>query len=108
MEHLNPGGIVCGTTDFYFPTDTIIDSAGYMKGTHYIYWSYNSLALVLKDHGHELELFELIRPGSILPDEKFKKLWPNKRVFFMFDPKYHGDFFSKLKELIPILPIDRP
>lgn len=108
MKHLEPGGIICGTTDFYFPIDKVMDPVGYMKGNHYTYWSFDSLSILIGDYGYELSLFEMVRPGSVLPDEKFNKLWPNKRVFFIYDPNYHKEYFEALQKHIPILPIDKP
>jgi SAM-dependent methyltransferase len=110
VSRLNPGGIICGTTDFYCG-GSITDSnrPGYMSHSdHCSYWSARSMAFAATKHGLKAIAFELIRPGSVLPDERYGQLWPNKRVFFIYDPRFHEDYFRSLHETTPILPIDRP
>lgn len=106
---LSDKGVICGTTNFY-PGGSIVDSnnPGYMshKG-HVAYWSSISLGNLAKKFGLELLSFEMVRPGSVLPDEKFGQLWPNKRVFFIYK-NIHGNFFHNLYKTTPILPIDKP
>jgi len=109
-RHLNDGGIICGTTNFY-PGGPIEDSndPGYMslKG-HVAYWSQKSLGYLARTKGFKLEAFEMVRPGSVLPDEKFGQLWPNKRVFFLFPAGWYEEYFSSLRDKHAILPIDKP
>lgn len=110
VRHLNPEGIICGTTNFYLG-GSIEDSnnQGYMshKG-HVAYWSHESLSFLANMYGLSVEEFEMIRPGSVLPDEKFGQLWPNKRVFFIYDDNKFGEYFNQLHKINPILPIDKP
>lgn len=109
FEVLNSKGIICGTTD-YFIGESIhkSDTTNYMKiKGHVAYWNNHSLSIMAKQYGYVVNEFEMIRPGSVLPDEKFGKLWPNKRVFFIFDPYFEEYFLSK-KASSPILPIDNP
>jgi SAM-dependent methyltransferase len=110
VDHLSADGIICGTTDFH-PGGPIEDSnnPGYMslKG-HVAYWSSRSMSWVAALFGLQLTAFEMIRPGSVLPDEKFGQLWPNKRVFFLSKGHSHANYFEKLFASEPILPIDRP
>lgn len=107
---LNPGGVIAGTTDFY-DDQSILDcnKPGYMShADHVVYWSARSMAFAAGTHKLKSIHFQMIRPGSILPDEKYAQLWPNKRVFFIYDPEFHDTYFRKLKESQPILPIDQP
>jgi SAM-dependent methyltransferase len=110
VHHLSSDGIICGTTNFH-PGGRIEDSnnPGYMslKG-HVAYWSSSSMSRAAAPLGLQLTAFEMIRPGSVLPDEKFGQLWPNKRVFFLSRGHSHADYFEKLLASEPILPIDRP
>ncbi|MBF0473370.1 MAG: class I SAM-dependent methyltransferase [Nitrospirae bacterium] len=106
---LSDNGIICGTTNFYLG-GSIVDSnnPGYMSHIrHIIYWSKESLKNIAKQYNLETSCFEMISPGSVIPDEKFGQLWPNKRVFFLHKAIYN-DFFSKLFLKNPILPIDKP
>lgn len=106
---LAPSGIIAGTTDFYNATDgTEISDHIYLKSDlHIAYWTKSSLEAAAADFGRCVSLFELQRPGSVYPDEKFGLLWPRKRVFFIYPPKY-SEFFDNLQTTTPILPIDKP
>ena len=107
---LRPGGIICGTTNCW-PGGSLADGnrPGYMSHlAHVAYWSERSLRRVAKQYGYSLALHEMVRPGSVLPDQRFGQLWPNKRVFFLFDAAAHGAYFDDLRVRQPILPIDRP
>jgi SAM-dependent methyltransferase len=107
---LNPGGIIVGTTNFY-PGGFIEDDnePGYMSGEgHVAYWSEKSLTYLAHDYGQHAASFEMIRPGSMLPDAKYGQLWPNKRVFFIYDVILDGTFFKELQREIPVLPIHNP
>ena len=109
MSKLADGGIVCGTTDFYRGGSIEDDNKpGYMslKG-HVAYWSERSMSTLAARSDYAVAAFELVRPGSVLPDERFGQLWPNKRVFFIH-PLGHAQYFQTLYEQTPILPIDRP
>ncbi len=85
MSRLNPSGVICGTTHFY-PGGAIEDNnnPGYMshKG-HVAYWNPKSMSYIARNYHYAVASFEMIRPGSVLPDEKYGQLWPNKRVFFL-------------------------
>jgi hypothetical protein len=108
VNHLSMKGVLCGTTDF-FQGKAIEDKNQYMKATsHVSYWSFQSLSYAANKLKKELTEFEMIRPGSVLPDEKFGWLWPNKRVFFIYSGANHQEYFEQLKIQSPILPIDRP
>jgi SAM-dependent methyltransferase len=110
MSHLKPGGVICGTTNFFLG-GTIEDGndPGYMSNRgHVAYWSSRSLNRIASDYGYVVAEFEMIRPGSVLPDEKYGQLWPNKRVFFVYDPAVHQSYFGNLLKEEPILPIDNP
>jgi hypothetical protein len=110
MSNLTDDGIICGTTNFY-PGGDIEDGndPGYMSHRgHVAYWSKNSLGFLVEKFGYTLAEFEMVRPGSVLPDEKFGQLWPNKRVFFIYKDRFWTDYFLDLKKKTPILPIDRP
>lgn len=101
-------GCICGTTDFWL-RGGIEEPNKYMNAkTHVAYWSEKSIRRVAARRGWSAQAFEMVRPGSVLPDEKFGVLWPNKRVFFLFDASYHGAYFRRLKCHTPILPIDNP
>jgi SAM-dependent methyltransferase len=107
---LKDDGVICGTTNFY-PGGPLEDrnEPGYMSLMgHVAYWSHKSMSTLAKIYGLEVVEFEMVRPGSVLPDMKFGQLFPNKRVFFVFHPEIHGEFFEALKVSMPILPIDRP
>jgi SAM-dependent methyltransferase len=110
VQRLAPGGVIAGTTDFYRDGRLVDDSEpGYLRSAgHVAYWSEKSLGRLAASFGLALALFELVRPGSVLPDEKFGKIWINKRVFFLFDPSRHQDYFTTLRHTTPILPIDNP
>lgn len=106
---LRDGGIISGTTDF-FQGGSIEDSnsPGYMSlSGHVAYWGQQSMSYAFNDYDLLVASFELIRPGSVLPDEKFGQLWRNKRVFFIY-PEEYSEFFSGLNKSTPILPIDNP
>jgi len=110
VQRLAPGGVITGTTDFY-RNGNLEDATepGYLRSTgHVAYWSEKSLGHLAQSFGLALALFELVRPGSVIPDEKFGKLWVNKRVFFLYDPARHQGYFSELARTTPILPIDNP
>ncbi len=108
VSHLSEKGIICGTTEFY-QGGPIEDENKYMNAkSHVAYWSLRSMLYLAGQFNMAIEEFEMIRPGSVLPDEKFGLLWPNKRVFFIFNPKFHKDYFEKLKKKSQILPIDNP
>lgn len=107
---LRPGGVICGTTNLWLGGD-IEDGnrPGYMSHlAHVAYWSPRSLERVAAAHGYRVALHEMVCPGSVLPDQRFGQLWPNKRVFFLHDPRVHADYFTNLAARQPILPIDRP
>jgi SAM-dependent methyltransferase len=107
---LRPGGVICGTTNFY-PGGPVEDEndPGYMSHQgHVAYWSARSLSEAAAPFGLTLTAFEVVRPGSVLPDEKYGQLWPNKRAFFLFPAANHGAYFNSLAETTPILPIDQP
>jgi MoaA/NifB/PqqE/SkfB family radical SAM enzyme/tetratricopeptide (TPR) repeat protein/SAM-dependent methyltransferase len=109
-NRLRKNGVICGTTNFYLG-ETIEDenNPGYMSHrSHVAYWSVRSMKRLAEYYGYAVAAFELICPGSVLPDEKYGQLWPNKRVFFIYDPIFHQSYFEKLFECNPILPIDRP
>jgi len=109
FDRLSEGGVICGTTDFY-PGTTIEDDndPGYMSHEgHVAYWCEGSLGRMVQPRGCGVTAFEMVRPGSVLPDEKFGQLWPRKRVFFIHDPDRIA-FFADLYEKTPILPIDQP
>lgn len=107
-RHCTVRGVLTGTTDFY--DGSPISDHPYLKPLlHVAYWSETSLRtagdLIGLPH---LQLFELVCPGSVKPDEKFGALWPRKRVFFMYSSQEYDKYFSKLRKGHPILPIDRP
>jgi SAM-dependent methyltransferase len=107
---VDPNGVICGTTDFY-PGGPIEDknNPGYMSHQgHVSYWSMKSMRFVAKKYDHYAVAFEMVRPGSVLPDEKLGQLWPNKRVFFLYSDKTYNSFFDDLYNKSPILPIDKP
>lgn len=110
MNHLKPNGIICGTTNFYLGGPIEDDNnPGYMSlGGHVSYWSLASMKCIASHHDCSVSAFELIRPGSVLPDEKYGQLWPNKRVFFIYNPNVHITYFENLLKTTPILPIDKP
>ena len=102
-------GVICGTTDFYYegPIEDSVEP-GYMRPvTHVAYWTERSMQRFARKHGLGCCFFELVRPGSVLPDEKYGRLWPNKRVFFLYDRRLHGQYFQAVRRSSPILPIDK-
>jgi hypothetical protein len=106
FESLSDDGVIAGTTDFYQGGD--ISNHIYLQSAfHIAYWSQQSLTAAASAFGRHVTLFELERPGSVYPDEKFGLLWPRKRVFFIH-PEKHIDFFLCLQKSRPILPIDKP
>ena len=110
MSRLWSGGVICGTTNFY--TGGPIEdnnNPGYMshKG-HVAYWGLKSMGYIASKYHYAVVAFEMMRPGSVLPDEKYGQLWPNKRVFFLYDPIAHQRYFQNLQKTTPILPIDKP
>lgn len=110
IKHLEKGGIICGTTNFYDGC-SIEDNnnPGYMSiKSHVAYWNHKSLSKGVEKYGLVVSEFEMIRPGSVMPDEKYGQLYPNKRVFFIYEPHTYGDYFQNLSERSPILPIDKP
>lgn len=105
-RHLNPEGVIAGTTDFYEGGD--ISSHIYLKSSlHIAYWSKKSFGMAAYSIERFVSLFKLECPGSVYPDEKFGLLWPRKRVFFMF-PDRNRNYFRELAERYPILPINKP
>ena len=85
------------------------NNPGYMSHRcHTAYWGHKSMAYMASIYGLSLSEFEMQRPGSVIPDQKYGQLFPNKRVFFIYDRERHGDYFDNLKNCSPILPIDRP
>ncbi|MFC1481903.1 class I SAM-dependent methyltransferase [Candidatus Neomarinimicrobiota bacterium] len=110
IDKLSPGGVICGTSNFY-PGGPIEDDnkPGCMSiPGHVAYWSLKSMRHIAQYYHFAVSAFEMIRPGSVLPDEKYGQLWPNKRVFFVYDPSIHQTYFEHLMETTPILPIDKP
>ena len=110
FERLAPGGIVCGTTNFYFgrPLENA-NTPGYMSHAgHVAYWSERSLRRAVSTWEMEIALFHLVRPGIISPDETYGQYWLNKRAFFIFDRRRYAQFFAELFRSTPVLPIDRP
>ena len=110
LGHLNDGGIIAGTTDFH-PGGPIEDGGrpGYMEPRgHVAYWSLSSLSGIASRFGRSVSAFEMVRPGSLLPDEKFNRLWPNKRVFFIHDDGAQRDAFRELREDLGMLDITMP
>jgi SAM-dependent methyltransferase len=110
FDRLTPDGVVCGTSNFWLG-GSIVDGnrPGYMSHlAHVAYWSPRSLAYIARCWDRDVSLHEMVRPGSQLPDERFGQLWPNKRVFFIFDPRAHGAYFADLRQRLPVLPIDQP
>jgi SAM-dependent methyltransferase len=98
MSRLRPHGVICGTTNFYLGT-TIEDNntPGYMSlKTHVAYWSFKSISRIAQDYDYAVVAFEMIGP------------WPNKRVFFLYNPHTYQGYFENLLKTQPILPIDRP
>ncbi len=107
-RHLSPGGVITGTTDFY-DGGPIGDHVYLKPRLHVAYWSESGLRAAGQQVGlPELQLFELVCPGSVKPDEKFGALWPRKRVFFLYAGREYHQYFQALRERHPILPIDRP
>ncbi len=107
---LKPNGIIGGTTDFY-SNGSIEDNnnPGYMShGGHIAYWNLKSMSCIARYHNRSVSAFELIRLGSVLPDVKYGQLWPNKRVFFIYNLNAHQSYFEHLLKKTPIIPIDRP
>ena len=109
FSYLKPNGIICGTTDYFIGKSILeSDKNQYMKwDDHVAYWNTNSLNEISKQFNYNVSSFKMIRPGSVLPDEKFGKLWPNKRVFFLHSALY-DEYFSNKFTNEPILPIDKP
>jgi len=110
VRHLNNRGVICGTTNFY-PGGPIEDGnkPGYMSTRlHVAYWSEKSLSFLSDNHGLSVASFKMVRPGSVLPDERYGQLFRNKRVFFIYNPDVHEKYFENLKKRFSILPIDRP
>lgn len=110
MGRLRPHGVICGTTNFYLGAGIEdSNSPGYMSlRQHVAYWSLRSMSRLAQDYRYAVAAFELVRPGSVLPDEDYGQLWPNKRVFFVYDPQAHRSYFEQLLKNTQILPIDRP
>lgn len=110
FEHLAPSGVIAGTTDFY-PGGPVEDEIppGYMspKG-HVAYWSLSSLGRIVATYGKGVTAFEMVRPGSIIPDEQFGKLWSNKRVFFIHDREEQQRIFCDLYNDSGVLDINMP
>jgi len=110
FNRLSDDGIICGTTNFHFG-GSIEDGndPGYMSiKNHVSYWSLSSMRFISNNFGMHVSTFEMIRPGSVLPDEKYHQIYPNKRVFFIYNPIHYENYFEKLHQNTPILPIDNP
>lgn len=107
-RHLSPRGVIAGTTDFY-DGGSIGDHVYLKPRMHVAYWSESGLRVAGEQTSLPgFQLFELICPGSVKPDEKFGALWPRKRVFFLYAEHEYNHYFQLLRERHPILPIDRP
>jgi len=107
MLHLSPQGVFCGTTDFYLD-GAIEEPCNYMKPwTHVAYWSTRSMAYAARLYSRASSFFKMLNPG-IMPSLVSGKRWMNKRVFFLYDRAAHGEFFRRLEEEQPTLPIVRP
>ncbi len=108
VERLSGKGIICGTTDLY-PGGPLEDGNRYMASRgHVAYWSTHSLGYIAERLGLSVKTFEMVCPGSVIPDKAFGLLWPNKRVFFIYKRGRYDDYFDRLKTRTPILPIDKP
>lgn len=108
LRSLRPGGILCGTTNFY-PGGPIEDGQkiGYMSMLgHVAYWSGSSLSEALREYGMQLVFFEMISPGSVKPDRTFGDLFPNKRVFFASSDVRKIEILRNQQAREPILPLD--
>ena len=109
-RNLAPDGVLCGSTNFYPGSGPIEDEGskvGYMGlDGHVAYWSQRSLGFALERLGLELELFELVCPGSVKPDNTFGSLFPNKRLFFASRDAELMARLRAIKAETPILPCD--
>lgn len=108
LRSLHSGGILCGTTNFYFggPIEDQ-QKVGYMSlPGHVAYWSERSLSRIVEPYGMRVVAFEMICPGSVKPDKKYNDLFPNKRVFFASSDVAKMKRLEQIKSETPILPID--
>ena len=106
---LAPGGVICGSTNFYPGRGPIEDDQdiGYMSlNGHVAYWSESSLAKCFGRLGLKVVVFELICPGSVKPDLMYGSLFPNKRLFFASRDEHVVASLNALKVSNPILPCD--
>jgi SAM-dependent methyltransferase len=107
VANLADDGVLCGSTNFYPGSGPLEDETGYMSlGGHVAYWSQASLGAILQSFGLDLELFELVCPGSVKPDLMYERLVPNKRLFFASRDVDVMDYLRALKRSTPILPCD--
>ena len=107
VRNLAADGVLCGSTNFYDGSESIEEPTGYMAiGGHVAYWSQSSLGALLRSLGLDLELFELVCPGSVKPDLMYGRLWPNKRLFFASRDSAVMRNLRALKASTPILPCD--
>jgi len=98
MERLQPNGILCGTTKLY-TGGSIEDGSepGYMSyHGHIAYWGEKSLKWISSEFGFTVETFEMTSPKTKLR---------TKCIFFIYKDKVYGDFFKRLKQESPLLPI---
>jgi SAM-dependent methyltransferase len=106
-RNLAPGGVLCGSTNFYPGHGPIEDDqpTGYMSLTsHVAYWSDTAFAAACEPFGMTTVSFELECPGSVTPDLTYGSLFPNKRLFFA---SRDHDFIQRLRETrgsTPVLP----
>lgn len=108
-NHLNSDGIICGTTNFYPGSGSIEDNQklGYMSiREHLCYWSEASLSYICNQYNYHLVTFEMIRPGSVLPDTKYNEIYENKRIFFISRDKRIIKKLEAAKISNPIIDLD--
>jgi SAM-dependent methyltransferase len=106
VRNLAPQGVLCGSTNFS-ENGRIQDESGYMGlHGHVAYWSRESPSTALHPFGLELELFELVCPGSVKRDLMHGKLWPEKRLFFASRDKDLMAWLRDVKSSTPVLPCD--
>jgi hypothetical protein len=106
VTHLTKDGIIAGTTDL-FDNSNISNHFYLLPPLHISYWSEKCFRMAAESIGRLAAFFELECPGSIYPDENFQLLWPRKRVFFLYPPKYAA-YFQDLSHRSPVLPINKP
>ncbi len=106
-ERLTQDAVICGTTDF-IQDGQIEEPAEYFRsGSHVACWSTQSMTYAASLIDRQLAAFQMGNPGIGVPGRKTARLWPNKRVFFLYPPKYQF-YFDSLQKHWPTLPIDRP